>query len=368
MHPRWVPYLPPTMAPVATSTQQGVLEHPDQAFDAYAGVPVICEEKHMGSRGVLLVCRDAEVAQRRFGADAVERTGVVYTRTGRAFFDTHLTESLLAKVRGAVDQAGLWDELGTDWLLLDAEVLPWSAKAEGLLQERYAPVGAAARAALPVAADVLEQAAARGQDVDELLARTRQRASGAEAFTAAYRRYQWPTEGLDGVQVAPFQLLASEGRTWFETDHAWHLALADRLVAADGETFRTTRRIAVDPESASSREQGVQWWLDLVEAGGEGMVVKPMANLVRGRRGLLQPGLKVRGPEYLRLIYGPDYPMHLDRLRDRSLGRKRQLALREYALGLESLTRLAAGEPLWRVHEPVFGVLALESDPVDPRL
>ncbi|WP_420111153.1 polynucleotide kinase-phosphatase [Pseudactinotalea sp.] len=368
MHPRWVPYLPPTMAPVTTSTQQGVLEHPDQAFDAYAGVPVICEEKHMGSRGVLLVCRDAEVAQRRFGADAVERTGAVYTRTGRAFFDTHLTESLLAKVRGAVDQAGLWDELGTDWLLLDAEVLPWSAKAEGLLQERYAPVGAAARVALPVAVDVLEQAAARGQDVEELLARTRQRAVGAEAFTAAYRRYQWPTEGLDGVQVAPFQLLASEGRTWFETDHAWHLALADRLVAADGETFRTTRRIAVDPDSASSREQGVQWWTDLVEAGGEGMVVKPMANLVRGRRGLLQPGLKVRGPEYLRLIYGPDYPMHLDRLRDRSLGRKRQLALREYALGLESLTRLAAGEPLWRVHEPVFGVLALESDPVDPRL
>ncbi len=104
--------------------------------------------------------------------------------------------------------------------------------------------------------------------------------------------------------------------------------------------------------------------------GGEGMVVKPLANLSRARRGLAQPGIKVRGREYLRIIYGPDYtePQHLTRLRDRNLGHKRSLALREYALGLESLERLARGEPLWRVHEAVFAVLALESEPVDPRL
>ena len=100
------------------------------------------------------------------------------------------------------------------------------------------------------------------------------------------------------------------------------------------------------------------------------MVVKPLANQVRGRRGLVQPGIKVRGREYLRIIYGPDYtePVHLTRLRARHLGRKRSLALREYALGLEALTRLCAGEPLWRVHEAVFAVLALESEAVDPRL
>jgi len=100
------------------------------------------------------------------------------------------------------------------------------------------------------------------------------------------------------------------------------------------------------------------------------MVVKPLANLVRGRHGLVQPGIKVRGREYLRIIYGPDYtePANLDRLRSRSLGRKRGLALREYALGLEAVERAVAGEPVWRVHEAVFGVLALESEPVDPRL
>src|SRR4029077_6134819 len=112
------------------------------------------------------------------------------------------------------------------------------------------------------------------------------------------------------------------------------------------------------------------WWEQLTAAGGEGMVVKPAANLTRGPEGLVQPGLKVRGREYLRLIYGPDYtePANLTRLRQRALSHKRSLALREYALGLEALDRVAAREPLWRVHESVLAVLALESEPVDPRL
>ena len=128
--------------------------------------------------------------------------------------------------------------------------------------------------------------------------------------------------------------------------------------------------MSVDLSDPGSEEAATAWWEALTAAGGEGMVVKPAANLTMGRRGAVQPGVKVRGREYLRLIYGPDYtePQHLDRLRRRSLGRKRGLAAREYALGIEGLERLARGEPLWRVHECVFAVLALESEPVDPRL
>ncbi|WP_053203628.1 polynucleotide kinase-phosphatase [Jiangella muralis] len=372
LHPRWLPYLPPTMAPVATSPLPDVLEHPAEAFAAFAadGVEqVVCEEKHMGSRAVVLVCRDQAAATRRFGATLGE-TGAVYTRTGRSFFSSALTAELLDGVRAAVAAAGLWDELGTDWLLLDAELLPWSAKAESLLRGQYASVGAAARSALPVAVAELSAAAGRGLDVAALLDRTTARAANAAAFAAAYRRYVWPVDGLDGVQVAPFQLLASEGATWHDRPHLWHLGLADRLVAADPVLFRPTRRLEVSTSSAPSVAAGVEWWSALTDDGGEGMVVKPAANLVRGGKGLVQPGLKVRGREYLRLIYGPDYtlPANLDRLKDRGLGHKRSLALREYALGLESLERLARSGPPWRVHEPVFAVLALESEPVDPRL
>lgn len=68
--------------------------------------------------------------------------------------------------------------------------------------------------------------------------------------------------------------------------------------------------------------------------------------------------------------YGPEYTAaeNLERLRARGLSTKRSLALREFALGVESLERFVRKEPLRRVHEAVFGVLALESEPVDPRL
>ena len=99
-------------------------------------------------------------------------------------------------------------------------------------------------------------------------------------------------------------------------------------------------------------------------------MVKPLEFVARGKRGLVQPAVKCRGREYLRIIYGPDYTHdeHLARLRNRGLGGKRSLALREFALGIEALERFVRREPLRRVHECVFGVLALESEPVDPRL
>ena len=243
--PRWLLYLPPTMSPVATSVRPGLLEHPDQAFDTYRaeGVDaVVCEEKHMGSRAVALVCRDQEVARQRFAESGA--TGAIWTRTGRPFFRPAITEDMLARLSAAAEAAGLFDEFGTGWLLLDAELLPWSAKAEDLLRTQYGAVGAAARHVLPAAVLALERAAAAGLDVTALAERTRARAANAEAFSAAYRRYCWPTDGLDGVRFAPFQLLATEGATYAGRPHEWHLAIADRLAAAEPGLIAPTGRIA----------------------------------------------------------------------------------------------------------------------------
>jgi hypothetical protein len=326
----------------------------------------------MGSRAVVLVCRDAEVARARFGTDGP--TGVVHTRTGRPFFhDESVSEQVLARLRTAVDEAGLWEELDTDWILLDAELMPWSLKASGLLRQQYAAVGAASGAVFPGAVAALEAAVARGvEGADELLVKQRERTADAGLFTEAYRRYCWPTQGLDGVRLAPFQVLAVQGRSLAGVPHDRQLAWLDRLVEHDPTgLLHTTRRLVVETGDESSVRAGVDWWLEMTGRGGEGMVVKPLDALVRDGKGrLVQPGIKVRGREYLRIIYGPEYtrPEQLARLRERFLGHKRSLALREYALGLEALERLADGEPLWRVHEAVFAVLALESEPVDPRL
>ncbi|WP_418062596.1 polynucleotide kinase-phosphatase [Pimelobacter simplex] len=366
--PRWLVYLPPTMSPAATSRREGCLEHPEQAFDEYAGWGVgrvVCEEKHMGSRAIAVVARDAAVAERRFGV-ADGTTGTVYTRTGRPFFAGDRAGTLVDRLREAV--APLFASLDTDWLALDCELLPWSAKAGALIRDQYASVGAAAGAALPAAEAALARAADRGLDVAALAARTATRSRNAAAFRAAYASYCRPTEGLDGVTVAPFQVLAAEGRALAVTEpHSWHLAELGRL---DHPLITPTRHRYVDLGSPAERAAATQWWEELTASGGEGMVVKPADAIdavdARGRR--VQPGLKVRGREYLRIVYGPDYTEALDVLRDRSLGKKRQLALREHGLGLDALTGFVAGAPLWQVHAAVFAVLALESEPVDPRL
>jgi protein phosphatase len=371
--PRWLVYLPPTMAPVATSRAADLLEHPNQAFDdfAAAGVAeVVCEEKHMGSRAIVVVCRDQETASRRFGVDD-GATGAIYTRTGRPFFDAPAErEDAVARVREAIGSTGLWEEMETDWLVLDCELLPWSAKALGLIREQYASVGAAARAGLSGSIATLREGAARGLDVAGWADAEESRLAQVERYVDAYRRYVWPVGGVADLRLAPFHLLAAEGQTFVEREHAWHLDRCDRLAAASPDWIRRTDRRFVALDDAASRAAVTAWWEEMTDGGGEGMVVKPASFIAQNGKGLVQPGLKVRGPEYLRIIYGPEYraPGQLDRLRDRRLGRKRSLAAREFGLGVEALERLARAEPLYRVHECVFGVLALESEPVDPRL
>ncbi|TDB85267.1 polynucleotide kinase-phosphatase [Actinomadura sp. KC216] len=371
--PRWLVYLPATMAPAETSPLPGYLEHPAEALAAYRdkGIDrVVCEEKHMGSRAVVVVCRDASIATDRFGVTD-GTTGAIYTRTGRPFFrDPSRTPEVLDRVRSAIGAAGLWDELDTGWLVIDSELLPWSAKAMDLIRTQYAATGAAARAALPMASDLLARAEGRGLDVGGLREHIDRRAANASRFRDAYARYCWTVDGLTGLRLAPFQILAGEGRSWaVARDHDWHMTVAGRLADNDPSGFvQRTDSMTADLNSPESEADVTEWWEKLTAAGGEGMVVKPLGPFPEDKR--IQPGVKCRGPEYLRIIYGPDYtePENLDRLRGRSLGRKRSLAMREHALGIEALDRLTAGEPLWRVHQAVFAVLALESEPVDPRL
>jgi protein phosphatase len=373
IHPKWLIHLPPTMSPPATTSRDGLLEHPDEVFAYYRdeGVgEVVVEEKHMGSRALLVVCCGEVAARERFGV-ATGETGAIYTRTGRAFFpDPTTAEAVLARVRAAMTETGFWDRHATTWALLDAEIMPWSAKAQALIREQYAATGAAARAGLSRSVALLRQAVGRDAALAPLLVSFEARSERSDRYATAYRRYCWPVASIDDYRIAPFHLLATEGALHMDKDHLWHMAEAARLSAPGDKVMVGTAHRLVDLDDAASVAAATAWWTDLTESGGEGMVVKPCAFLAPGRKGLAQPAVKCRGPEYLRIIYGPEYdaPEHLARLKSRGLGRKRSLAMREFRLGQEALRRFIAGEPLARVHEAVFAVLALESEPVDPRL
>ena len=372
--PKWLIYLPATMSPTETTNRPGLLEHPTEAFTYYRrqGVSnVIWEEKHMGSRAVVVVCRDPETAKKRFGVTD-DTLGICYTRTGRNFFNDAAVEAeLLKQVKIAVDSVGYWKTLNTDWICFDCELMPWSVKAQQLLQQQYAPVGTSARIALGEAITSLEAAAERGIEVNSILDNYRQRAGAVDAYINAYQQYCWNVQSVSDLKLAPFHLLATEGAVYFDKDHLWHMGMLTELCQnSEDNLLLATPYGMVDLTDDASQTAAVHRWEELTAQGGEGAVIKPLDFIVQGKRGLVQPAIKCRGREYLRIIYGPEYtlPQNLERLRTRGLSHKRSLALREFALGVEALERFVRREPLSRVHECVFGILSLESEAVDPRL
>ena len=227
--PKWLIYLPPTMSPCETGTKDNHLEYPPEAFDYYLnqGVTrVVCEEKHMGSRAVVVVCRDDRVARDRFGVEN-DGSGIVYTRTGRRFFnDTVLEQSLIEKVESALTQSGFWETFETQWVCLDCELMPWSAKAQALIKEQYAAVGAAATTALTGSISALTQVAGRNDleedfsvpensssqpvDIGQVLTWYRQRLQMVKDYQDAYRHYCWPVQSIRDLKLAPFHILATE--------------------------------------------------------------------------------------------------------------------------------------------------------------
>jgi len=376
--PRWLIYLPPTMSPCETSNKPDYLEYPAEAFDYYKtrGIGrIICEEKHMGSRAVIVLCKDSETAAKRFGV-CDNSFGIIYTRTGRSFFDETASEnSILTRLVNILSASSFWSDFNTDWVCIDAELMPWSAKAAALLKEQYAPVSRAGRNALEMAANAVKNAlsALDGKqsdgsiDLNELLEKYTKRKEALSLYTDAYRRYCWNVNNIDDYRIAPFHILATEGKTWNSENHLVHMECIKKYMT-DGSIFMATNYTEVDLLDENSISAGIKWWEDLTNTGGEGMVVKPIDFIPMKGTELLQPAVKCRGREYLRIIYGPEYLLNLARLKKRNLGKKRNLALNEFALGMEALERFVKNEPLYRVHECVFGILSLESEPVDPRL
>ena len=392
-NPKWLIYLPPTMSPTESSSLDNFLEHPAEAFQYFRsrGVEsVVCEQKHMGSRAVAVVCRNEAVAQARFGINNESKPtdeqeiGIIYTRTGRRFFnDSKVERSVLDRLVTALDSAGFWEAHQTDWVCLDCELMPWSAKAQDLLKNQYAAVGSAARQALPSVVNALKQTQNRfgsldakaesdSQTIESLISRFETTNSNTDKFIDAYRQYCWSVKSVEDYRLAPFHILATEGTVHTDKNHLWHMSEIEKFCgdSSGSSMLMATDFRQVDLSSTDSEQAATDWWLKLTGSGGEGMVVKPLDYITHGKKGLNQPAVKCRGREYLRIIYGPDYDSdkNLVRLRNRHLGRKRSLALRELALGVESLERFVSNQPLRKVHECVFGVLALESEPVDPRL
>ena len=372
VNPKWLAYLPPTMSPSETSKEEGYLEHPKEALKYFrnAGVEkVVCQEKHMGSRAVVIVGKNEEAIQKRFGI-ANEGIGVILTRTGRAFFkDKNTEQQLLQRVEKALENSGFWKQFTTDWVILDAELMPWSAKAIELLKEQYAAVGTASKSALSEMLNIVDNSKLKHKELFELSNSIQTKETLTGEFTKAYKNYCWEVNSIEDYKLAPFHVLATESKVHTDKNHEWHMETIKSFTNYDEILMATNYKI-IEVTNEQHCQEIIDWWLEMTAKGGEGMVVKPYDFIVKNDKGLVQPAVKCRGREYLRIIYGADYTLenNLKRLRSRSLSKKRSMAIKEFSLGLEALNRFVAKDSLRKVHQCVFGVLALESDPVDPRL
>jgi hypothetical protein len=361
-------YLPPTMSPTPKPSRlEGYLEHPMEAFEYYQANGVetlVVEKKHMGSRGILVLFKNKEIAKEYIGRETL---GTIYSRTGRAFFQKELQEQVISSLNEDLVKNAYFERHNTDFVLLDAEILPWNLKAKDLVLNQYAHVGEMALLDRTKLIDSLQQAIDSGKDVLNWIQEVEAGIENAKVFNGVYQKYCWETDGLEGIQIAPFHTLAHSSETFFDKPHTWHMEKNKEFSGISGLFLETEYRVVNDE---ATMKEAIKWWEEMTEDGNEGFVVKPESYITRHKGKLLQPAIKVRGRKYLHIIYGIDYllPENLSRLKKRNVGKKQRNALKEFSLGVEAVNRFVKRESLERVHECVLGILALEAEPIDPRL
>ncbi|MDM5333780.1 polynucleotide kinase-phosphatase [Ureibacillus composti] len=361
-------YIPPTMSPTpAPSSLEDYLEHPKEAIQYYRSMGIermVAEKKHMGSRGILLLFKDEEAGHKYVGRKTL---GVIYTRTGRRFFDEETEGEILSRMINGLKASDYFTKYETEFVLIDAEIMPWNLKAKELISSQYAHVAENAILDRTLLKNKLESIGDKHADLEKWLEEYDEKLTNAYVFKEVFQKYCWEINEINQIQIAPFHILAHSNETFFHKPHTWHMEMNKEFARME-TLFVETEYMVIDDEA--SEEEVIHWWETITSDGHEGIVIKPETFISTSKGKLVQPAIKVRGRKYLHIIYGMDYldPENLKRLKQRNIGKKQKLALKEFSLGVEGIQRFVNGESIERVHECVLGTLAMESDPVDPRM
>lgn len=356
--PRWIIHLPAS-TPVAPASAPGDGVRAALAYCRATGVTRMDAQRlRSGTRVVLIVCRDADVARRRFRV-AEGETGSVYTAEGRAYFaDREAEKAFLARVRAGMDAA--WDALATDWIALEGVMGPAVMRGlnprTGAPPALYSAVAMAARATLAAQEEVLTSAGA-GADTAPLAARVRERAARLHAYEEACGRAEPPVYTPEGLRFAPLRIVAAEGEVYAGRDPDWHRERLATLIHAAPRTFVSTEHAAFDLVDDGADEAVVAWADGISAGGGAGIVIHPSAATADDR--LRAVPVKCFSEAAIRLADGPLPPPSPTRERG-ALAGDGDAALRQWALSMEALDRHRRGEPLERVHQCVFAALALK--------
>jgi len=175
----------------------------------------------------------------------------------------------------------------------------------------------------------LELSKANGWKVESWIEEYKGKLENAQVFREVFQKYCWDTRGVEGIKIAPFHVLAHQGRTYFDQTHRWHMEQNKELSKLSDLLIETEYKVVNDEKS---EEEATLWWEEMTKDGHEGFVVKPERFIAWNEKGrLVQPAIKVRGRKYLHIIYGMDYlqPENLVRLKQLNVKRKQRHALME---------------------------------------
>jgi polynucleotide kinase-phosphatase len=365
-------YVPPTMSPTPkTSSLDDFLEHPQEAFDYYKNQGItrlVCEKKHMGSRAYITLFKNKQVGERYFNRPSL---GSILSRNNIKFFKKEEEEIVLTKLNE--DLQPYFDEMNTDLLVIDAEILPWNLKASGLITKQY---GLTSNAAIHKRKTHVERLLSfqetRSINIQDEIDQAKHLLENAEKFHKAFTYYCWDNDvrKLEGIKIAPFHILAFSHKTNFDENHVWHMVQGIRLAELSDLMMQTEHKV-LDLNDEHAVKEITRWWLEMTAEGHEGMVIKPLDFISYNQHeDIIQPAIKVRGREYLRIIYGMDYldEENLSIIKKRSASKKMKNALNEFKLSMESIQRFIDQESISRIHECVVASLSYENEKLDPRL
>lgn len=362
-----LPYMPSTISPCKASYFEDYLEHPTKAFEEYEKMgakKLIGELKHMGSRAIILAFENEEKALEYTNQS---KTTIIYTRNGLSFFKGEDDEYICSKIQNLLRTNDYYKKHNTGFVLMDAEILPWNAKGSGLLTNQYLPVLDSSKSLNEHISKALENVS----NLDAIKEEVATNLNNINKYKEQLENYCWDSN-ITNIKIAPFHLLAHEKKTFFNKTHEWHLNHFNELIdMKENDLFEKTPYVIVDLASEDSKQKAIDFWLDITSKGYEGVMFKTETFIERNSEGeTILPMMKVRGKDYLRIIYGINYDnaKYLEKLRYRNVSKKRFLHYKETALSIKSVELFAMGESFEKWHDYTFANICLGNMVTDHRL
>ena len=362
-----LPFIPATISPCKASNIDDFLEHPRQAFDEYTKMgakKIIGELKHMGSRAVILAFENEEAALKYTNQS---KTTIIYTRRGLSFFKGSDEEYICSKIQNLLRATNYYKKHNTGFVLMDAEILPWNAKGMGLLSNQYLPVLDSSKSLN----ENIIKSLSGVENLDYIKEEVIKNLDNIEKYKEQLENYCWDTN-ITNIKIAPFHLLAHEKKTFFDKPHEWHLNHFNEIIdLKENDLFIKTPYVIVNLDSEDSKKKAIDFWLDITSKGYEGVMFKSETFVEKNADGkTILPMMKVRGKDYLRIIYGINYndKKYLDKLRYRNVSKKRFLHYTEMSLSIESIKLFSNGEPFNKWHDYIFASICLGNMATDHRL